>query len=98
LLVSRARALGPYCTMILADLGADVVKVEEGFAGQDVPEFPPLRSPHDPLNRNKQSIVLNVRTDAGREGSHRLSRNADVVVEGLRPGGAVMPGQSITRR
>jgi crotonobetainyl-CoA:carnitine CoA-transferase CaiB-like acyl-CoA transferase len=79
-------APGPYCTMILADLGAEVIKIEEGIVGQGVPEFPPPGSPYDPLNRNKRSIVLNLKTDAGRDIFYRLARNTDVVVEGFRPG------------
>ena len=79
-------APGPYCTMILADLGAEVIKIEEGIVGQGVPEFPPPGSPYDPLNRNKQSIVINLKTDAGKEIFYRLAEKADVVVEGFRPG------------
>jgi crotonobetainyl-CoA:carnitine CoA-transferase CaiB-like acyl-CoA transferase len=79
-------APGPYCTMILADLGAEVIKVEEGVMGQSVPEFPPPGSPYDPLNRNKRSIVLNLKTEAGKEIFYRMAEKADVVVEGFRPG------------
>jgi crotonobetainyl-CoA:carnitine CoA-transferase CaiB-like acyl-CoA transferase len=79
-------APGPYCTMILADLGAEVIKVEEGIVGQSVPEFPPPGSPYDPLNRNKRSIVLNLKTEAGKEIFYRMAKKADVVVEGFRPG------------
>jgi crotonobetainyl-CoA:carnitine CoA-transferase CaiB-like acyl-CoA transferase len=79
-------APGPYCTMILADLGAEVIKIEEGIVGQGVPEFPPPGSPYDPLNRNKQSIVINLKTNAGKEIFYRLAEKADVVVEGFRPG------------
>jgi crotonobetainyl-CoA:carnitine CoA-transferase CaiB-like acyl-CoA transferase len=79
-------APGPYCTMILADLGAEVIKVEEGIVGQSVPEFPPPGSPYDPLNRNKRSIVLNLKTEAGKEIFYRMAEKADVVVEGFRPG------------
>jgi crotonobetainyl-CoA:carnitine CoA-transferase CaiB-like acyl-CoA transferase len=79
-------APGPYCTMILADLGAEVIKVEEGIVGQGVPEFPAPGSPYDPLNRNKRSIVLNLKAQAGRDVFHRLAKKADVVVEGFRPG------------
>jgi crotonobetainyl-CoA:carnitine CoA-transferase CaiB-like acyl-CoA transferase len=79
-------APGPYCTMILADLGAEVIKVEEGIVGQGVPEFPSPGSPYDPLNRNKRSIVLNLKAQAGRDIFYRLAGNADVMVEGFRPG------------
>jgi crotonobetainyl-CoA:carnitine CoA-transferase CaiB-like acyl-CoA transferase len=79
-------APGPYCTMILADLGAEVIKVEEGIAGQGVPEFPAPGSPYDPLNRNKRSIALNLKAQAGRDVVYRLTKKADVVVEGFRPG------------
>lgn len=79
-------APGPYCTMILADLGAEVIKVEEGIVGQGVPEFPAPGSPYDPLNRNKRSIVLNLKAQAGRDVFYRLAKKADVVVEGFRPG------------
>jgi crotonobetainyl-CoA:carnitine CoA-transferase CaiB-like acyl-CoA transferase len=79
-------APGPYCTMILADLGAEVIKVEEGIVGQSVPEFPSPGSPYDPLNRNKRSIVLNLKTEAGKKIFYRMAQKADVVVEGFRPG------------
>ena len=79
-------APGPYCTMILADLGAEVIKIEEGIVGQGVSEFPPPGSPYDPLNRNKQSIVINLKTNTGKEICYRLAEKADVVVEGFRPG------------
>jgi len=90
-------APGPYCTMILADLGADVIKVEEPGpptgrraeqAGQ-APEIPLLierDSPFDVLNRNKQSIGLNLKHEDARDVFYKLTETADVVVEGFRPG------------
>jgi crotonobetainyl-CoA:carnitine CoA-transferase CaiB-like acyl-CoA transferase len=71
---------GPFCSMLLADLGMDVVVVA---------------SPNDPLGagipllgRNKRSLTLNLKTPEGREIFQRLARDADVVLEGGRPGGA----------
>jgi crotonobetainyl-CoA:carnitine CoA-transferase CaiB-like acyl-CoA transferase len=87
--------------MILGDLGADVIKVEEAGvitgrrakplkkgapSGPIVREFAPSNSPYDPLNRNKRSIALNLKSEAGRRIFYRLSEKADVVVEGFRPG------------
>jgi crotonobetainyl-CoA:carnitine CoA-transferase CaiB-like acyl-CoA transferase len=79
-------APGPYCTMILGDLGADILKVEGGSSDLVAPEFPAPNSPYDPLNRNKRSIILNLRMNEAREIFYRLAAEADVVVEGFRPG------------
>ncbi len=80
---------GPFCTVLLADLGADVIKVE-------APEGDSVRrqgAVRDGLswyfanfNRNKRSIVLDLKTDAGREVLTRLIARADVLVENFRPG------------
>ncbi|MFI5662459.1 CaiB/BaiF CoA transferase family protein [Streptomyces sp. NPDC051684] len=73
---------GPYATSLLADLGADVIKVEP-------PTGDPLRMApalFDALNRNKRSVTLDLRTDEGREAFLRLARTADAVVESHRPG------------
>ncbi len=88
---------GPYCTMLLGDLGADVVKVEppEGDAtrGWGPPwvgsEADGTRTAAYYLaaNRNKRSIRLDLRRDAGREVVRRLAARADVLVENMRPGG-----------
>src|SRR5512137_3002697 len=71
---------GPFCSMLLADLGMDVVVVA---------------SPNDPmgagiplLGRNKRSVTLNLKAPEGREIFQKLVRDADVVLEGGRPGGA----------
>jgi len=83
---------GPYCTMLLADLGADVVKVEPPGSGDQVRRSwdAPLPGRDSPafhaLNRNKRSVTLDLRSDAGREGFRRLAAEADVVVENFRPG------------
>lgn len=69
-------APGPYCTMLLADLGADVVVVAGGRAGVAVPE----------LSRGKRFISLDLKSGAGREALAGLCAKADVVVEGFRPG------------
>jgi crotonobetainyl-CoA:carnitine CoA-transferase CaiB-like acyl-CoA transferase len=79
-------APGPYCTMILGDLGADILKVEGGVSDLVAPEFPAPNSPYDPLARNKRSIILNLKTNEGREIFCKLAATADVVVEGFRPG------------
>ena len=79
-------APGPYCTMMLGDLGADVITVVQGTAVQGVPEFPSPGSPWDYLNRNKRSIAVNLKNPAGQAIIHRLAKNSDVVVEGFRPG------------
>lgn len=69
-------APGPYCTMLLADLGADVIVVSGGRAGVAVPE----------LSRGKRFITLDLKSEAGRDALRRLAASADVLVEGFRPG------------
>ncbi len=81
---------GPYATLVLADLGADVVKVEEPGAGDYLRASPPLLGDTSALfhllNRNKRSIALDLKRPAGREAVLRLISRYDVVVESFRPG------------
>jgi len=79
-------APGPYCTMILGDLGADILKVEGSTSDLVAPEFPAPNSPYEPLSRNKRSIILNLRKDEARKIFYKLAAETDVVVEGFRPG------------
>jgi formyl-CoA transferase len=81
---------GPFCGMQLADLGAEVIKVEQPDGGDQVRLAAPFidgeSSPFVRLNRNKRSLVLDLKTAEGKEVFRRLVRTADVVVENLRPG------------
>jgi crotonobetainyl-CoA:carnitine CoA-transferase CaiB-like acyl-CoA transferase len=81
---------GPFCGLQLADLGADVIKIENPDGGDQVRMVAPLiegeGSAFMRLNRNKRSIALDLKQVAGREVFRRLVRTADVVVENLRPG------------
>ncbi|MDP9322460.1 MAG: CoA transferase, partial [Acidobacteriota bacterium] len=80
---------GPFCAMMLADLGADVIKIEPptgdstrrmpGAVGTDSPSF-------NAVNRGKRSIVVNLKTTEGAEVLRRLARTADILVENYRPG------------
>ncbi|MEO6271247.1 MAG: CoA transferase, partial [Lautropia sp.] len=81
---------GPYCTMVLADLGAEVIKVEKAGKGDDSREMGPYVKGESAsfvhINRNKQGIVLNLKDPQGREVLYDLARWADVVVENFRVG------------
>ena len=81
---------GGFCTLLLADLGADVVKVEEPGRGDYIRWAPPLvngeSAAHRALNRGKRSITLNLKLERGVGLLRRLSREVDVVVESFRPG------------
>jgi crotonobetainyl-CoA:carnitine CoA-transferase CaiB-like acyl-CoA transferase len=82
---------GPYCTMILGDLGAEVIKVE-GPGGDDTRHWmPPVRGGistyYLSINRNKRSIALNLRDQADRAVAAELARRADIMVENFKPGG-----------
>ena len=81
---------GAYCTLLLADMGADVIKVEEPGAGDYMRWTPPLVDGQSALfnaiNGGKRSITLNLKTDAGRAVLLNLVDKADVLVEGNRPG------------
>jgi crotonobetainyl-CoA:carnitine CoA-transferase CaiB-like acyl-CoA transferase len=81
---------GGYCTLLLADLGADVVKVEEPGRGDYIRWTPPLvdgeSAAHQALNRGKRSITLNLKDPRGADLLKRLARGADVLVESFRPG------------
>ena len=81
---------GPYCTMLLADFGAEVIKIEEPGRGDYARSFPPFIKDfgywHLQLNRNKKSVVLDLKSEEGRENFLKLVRTADVVVESFRPG------------
>jgi len=89
---------GGFCSLLLADLGADVVKVEDTGMGDYVRWAPPYYGDEDQhalgtrsalylsLNRGKRSIRLDLKQDAGREALLRLVGEADVVLEGFRPG------------
>lgn len=75
---------GPFCTLYLADLGADVVKVEDTKAGDYCRDLSP--DMFQVVNRNKRGLRLDYRSEAGREVFKRLVENADVLVESFRPG------------
>ncbi|MGB3549336.1 MAG: CaiB/BaiF CoA-transferase family protein [Candidatus Binatus sp.] len=91
-------APGPFCTMFLADLGAEVIKIEEpgpptgrradqaGAAGTQGPISSFSSSPYNALGRNKRSIGINLKSGAGKEIYFRLAERADVIVEEYRPG------------
>ncbi|MGE0000247.1 MAG: CaiB/BaiF CoA transferase family protein, partial [Ilumatobacteraceae bacterium] len=87
--LSRVLA-GPYCTMLLADMGATVIKVESP-AGDDTrtwmpPERDGVSTYFMSINRNKRSIVLDFRDEADVALAHELLRRADVAVENFKPG------------
>jgi crotonobetainyl-CoA:carnitine CoA-transferase CaiB-like acyl-CoA transferase len=81
---------GPYASLVLADLGADVVKVEDPRGGDWIRWMPPLVGQQSgffhALNRNKRSVVLDLRDAAGASAFRRLAARADVVLESFRPG------------
>ena len=82
-------AAGPFCGMLLADFGADVVKVEPR-QGDTLRQWPPITDGFSEnfasLNRNKRSIALNLKDENENDVARRLIRGADVVIENNRPG------------
>ena len=84
---------GPFATMIFADLGADVIKLENPRTGDDTREWaPPYQGDQSAyflaVNRNKRGIAVDLKTERGRDIARRLAERADVVVENFRPGTA----------
>ncbi|MCH6264342.1 CaiB/BaiF CoA transferase family protein [Neobacillus citreus] len=81
---------GPYCTMILGDLGARVIKIEVPGTGDDSRGYGPFQNGESAyfmsINRNKQSMTLNLKTEEGRKIFEKLVKQADVLVENFRPG------------
>ncbi|MGI9304264.1 MAG: CaiB/BaiF CoA transferase family protein [Gammaproteobacteria bacterium] len=82
-------AAGPFCAMVLADMGADVIKIEPP-GGDAMRQWPPLSSGYSEnfasLNRNKRSIALNLKDPGDKDTAKRLVAAADVVLENNRPG------------
>ncbi|MFB6178358.1 MAG: CaiB/BaiF CoA transferase family protein [Halorientalis sp.] len=81
---------GPYATQLLADSGAEVIKIEDTNAGDYARMMPPYTDDgvgviFDAINRGKQSVALDLKADAGREAFLRLAETADVVFEQFRP-------------
>lgn len=81
---------GPYATMILGDLGADIIKVEMPVIGDDARHFGPYMNNESAyfmsINRNKRSMTLNLKTEKGREILLEMVKEVDVIVENFRPG------------
>src|SRR5215813_380034 len=82
---------GPYCTMLLGDLGARIIKIEQPGKGDDTrPWGPPFLGGESAyylsINRNKESVTLDFKKPQGREVLERLIAKADVLVENFRPG------------
>ena len=83
-------ASGPFCGMLLADMGAEVIKVEKEGSGDSMRAWPPLTNGYSEnfasVNRNKQSITLNLKDPAERVRARKLALSADVIIENYRPG------------
>ncbi|MGH7431684.1 MAG: CaiB/BaiF CoA transferase family protein [Candidatus Methylomirabilales bacterium] len=82
---------GPFCTLLLADMGADVIKVEKPQGGDDSRSFgPPFIAGESAaflaINRNKRSVALNLKSEEGRDVFRRLAGRSDILVENFRPG------------
>ena len=87
--LSRVLA-GPFCTMLLADMGAEVIKLEIPERGDDSRQFPPFKDGESMyyinLNRGKKSITLNLKHEDGRRIFLELVKRSDVLIENFRPG------------
>lgn len=87
--LSRVLA-GPFCSMIMADLGAEVIKVEEIGKGDQTRTIPPFKGGEShyflAINRNKRSVAVDLKSPQGRELVLRMAARADVVIENFRPG------------
>ena len=87
---------GPFCSMLLADYGAEVIKIEDPSGGDYIRTIPPLEDGvglyFRALNRNKKSLTLNLKEAAGVEVFRRLVQKVDVVLESFRPGVATKLG------
>lgn len=81
---------GPYCSMMLADLGAEVIKIEEPKIGDPTRHSPPIvggqSAPFAQVNRNKKSIAIDLKQAEGRDIFLKLATTADIVLEQFRPG------------
>ncbi len=81
---------GPYCTMLLADLGMRVIKIERPRIGDDVRSYKPFRGGESAyfayVNRNKESVVLDLKSAAGRRAARELMKKCDIVVENFSVG------------
>jgi len=81
---------GPFCSMTLSDLGAEVIKVEMPGRGDDTRAFPPYidgeSSYFMSLNRGKKSVTMNLKDDDATKALHRIAEKSDVVLENFRPG------------
>jgi CoA:oxalate CoA-transferase len=81
---------GPYCTMLMAELGARVIKVEPPKTGDDAREYGPFVNQRSTyfasINRGKESIALDLKADADKRIFEKLLEKADVIVENFRPG------------
>jgi len=96
---------GPYCTMLLADAGAEVIKIERPGSGDPRRAIPPFvekdgskkAGGYLAYNRNKKSVALNLRSEAGQEVLRRLVGVSDVLVENLRPGALAKMGLDYER-
>ena len=80
--------MGPTCGLVLADLGADIIKIEPVGAGDNTRRLPGAGAGFFPtFNRNKRSVALDIKAPAGMEFARRLIGTADVLIENFRPGG-----------
>ncbi|MBU2567661.1 MAG: CoA transferase, partial [Elusimicrobia bacterium] len=84
---------GPFCTMILGDFGAEIIKIENPDGGDDTRSFgPPFIEGESAyflsINRNKKSVTVNLKEQKGREIVYQLAAKSDVVIENFRPGTA----------
>ena len=81
---------GPYATMLLADLGAEIIKIEQPEKGDDSRAFGPYKNGESAyfmsINRNKESITLNLKAPEGKEILKELVKQVDILVENFRPG------------
>ncbi|MBZ0278619.1 MAG: CoA transferase, partial [Anaerolineae bacterium] len=86
---------GPFCTMLLADLGAEVIKIERPGSGDDTRQWGPpfvgdarsgMSAYYVSVNRNKRSLTLNLQTPAGQDIARQLALTSDVVIENFKVG------------
>ena len=88
--LSRVLA-GPFCTMMLGDMGAEIIKIENPDGGDDTRGWPPFyeggeSSYFQSVNRNKKSLTLDLKSEEGKKILKELIKNSDVLIQNFRPG------------